>query len=70
MGAQLSAASTSVSSKLFEWWSVGGAEGTGRWRLQIDCGEPILVMNLVETPTGLLSNLSSSPWKDLANGER
>ena len=45
-------------------------EGTDRWRLQIDCEEPILVMNLVEAQTGHLTNLSTSPWKGLANGER
>ena len=36
-------------------------DGTGQWRLQIDCERPILVMNLLETPTGHLMNLSTSP---------
>ena len=40
-----------------------GALGTGRgkWRLAIEPSSPILVMNLVESPTGHLTNLSTAP---------
>ena len=37
--------------------------GDGRWRLQIDCEQPILVLNLLNHPTGHLMNISTSPLK-------
>ncbi len=36
-------------------------DGGGPWRLQIDCEQPIFVMNMLETPAGHLTNLSTSP---------
>ena len=35
-------------------------DGSGKWRLMVDCEQPILLMNLLESPTGQLTNLSSS----------
>lgn len=34
--------------------------GNGKWRLWIDCEQPVLVMNLLESPTGDLVNLSAT----------
>ena len=34
-------------------------DGKGKWRLQIDCEQPVLVMNLLESPSGHLTNLST-----------
>lgn len=36
-------------------------DGVGKWRLLVDCEQPILVMNLLESRTGRLTNLSTSP---------
>ena len=36
-------------------------DGTGKWRLQARANSPIIVMNLMETPTGHLTNLSTIP---------
>ena len=33
-------------------------DGHGKWRLVVDCEQPIMVMNLLESPTGHLTNLS------------
>ncbi|MCY4513629.1 MAG: leucine-rich repeat domain-containing protein, partial [Candidatus Tectomicrobia bacterium] len=33
-------------------------DGTGKWRLVIDCEQPVVLMNLLESPTGHLTNLS------------
>ena len=38
--------------------------GKGKWQLQVDSEQPIFLMNLLESPTGHLTNLSKSP----ANG--
>ena len=35
--------------------------GQGKWRLQVDCEQPIYVMNMLESPSGLLTNLSVGP---------
>ena len=35
--------------------------GTGKWRLVIDSNRPITVVNLLESPTGHLTNLSTVP---------
>ena len=42
------------------YWGLQGAlgDGTGKWRLVIDCEHPIVLMNLLESPTGHLTNLS------------
>ena len=36
-------------------------DGTGKWRLRVDSDAPLVVMNLLESPTGHLTNLSSVP---------
>ena len=36
-------------------------DGRGKWRLAVDSEQPIVVMNLLESPTGHLTNLSTSP---------
>ncbi len=33
-------------------------DGTGKWRLVIDCEQPVVLLNLLESPTGHLTNLS------------
>ena len=33
-------------------------DGHGKWRLVVDCEQPIMVMNLLDSPTGHLTNLS------------
>ncbi len=35
-------------------------DGLGKWRLDIDSAQPIVVMSLLESPTGHLTNLSSA----------
>ena len=44
----------------------GGADGelgdgTGKWQLWVESEEPILVMNLLRSPSGHLTNLSTAP---------
>ena len=43
------------------FWESQGAlgNGTGMWRLVVDCEQPIVVMNLLEGATGHLTNLST-----------
>ena len=38
-------------------------DGKGKWQLVIDSGEPLLVMSLLTSPTGHLTNLSRSPYE-------
>ena len=41
------------------WGMRGGiGDGAGKWRLVVDSEQPILVMNLLESPTGHLTNLT------------
>ena len=42
-------------------WSLRGrmGDGMGKWRLMVDSDYPIIVMNLLESPTGHLTNLSN-----------
>ena len=40
-------------------------DGTGKWRLQARANSPFIVMNLMETPTGHLTNLSTIPGPPL-----
>ena len=40
---------------------MGLGDGTGKWRLTVTASESIVVMSLMETPTGHLTNLSSYP---------
>ena len=35
--------------------------GKGKWRLAVESDRPILVMSLLESPTGHVTNLSSVP---------
>ena len=37
----------------------GLGDGEGRWRLRVRSNEPIAVMSLLETPSGLLTNMST-----------
>ena len=39
----------------------GLGDGTGKWRLEVESEQPIEVMSLLESPTGHLSNLSTTP---------
>ena len=39
----------------------GLGDGTGKWRLDVESGQPIEVMSLLESRTGHLSNLSTAP---------
>ena len=36
-------------------------DGDGKWRLGVESRQPVLVMNLLENPTGHLTNLSTAP---------
>ena len=36
-------------------------DGKGKWRLQVDCEQPILLMNLLDSRTGHMTNLSMGP---------
>ena len=37
--------------------------GTGKWRLIVTSEQPVLVMSLLESPTGHLTNLSTAPTR-------
>ena len=36
-------------------------DGAGKWRLRVSSNRPIVVMSLLESPTGHLTNLSTAP---------
>ena len=36
-----------------------GGGGGGKWRLQVTCNQPIVVMSLLSSPAGHLTNLST-----------
>ncbi len=36
-------------------------DGRGKWRLRVDCEQPIVLMNLLDSRTGHLTNLSAGP---------
>ena len=36
-------------------------DGRGKWRLRVESEEPIIVMNLLSSPAGHLTNLSTAP---------
>ena len=40
-------------------------DGRGKWRLAVTADQPILVMSLLENPTGHLSNLSTVPGRSV-----
>lgn len=39
----------------------GTGDGNGKWRLTVTAPQPVIVMSLMDTPTGHLANLSSYP---------
>ena len=41
-------------------------DGEGKWRLDVSSDQRIVVMNLLESPTGHLANLSTAPETELA----
>ena len=45
-------------------------DGAGKWRLYLDSNSPIMAMSLLETPTGHLTNLTSSPHIHLGTYQR
>ena len=45
-------------------------DGAGKWRLKVDSEQPILLMNLLESPTGHLANLSTTLTDGQADGSR
>ena len=62
-GLMLPNESYTVDSQTMERLAFG--DGTGKWRLQATALSPIIVMNLMETPTGHLTNLSAIPGPPL-----
>ena len=58
-------AARTVSAAEMEEGAVGltGAlgDGSGKWRLEVDADRPIMVLSLLATPTGHLTNLSTAP---------
>ena len=36
-------------------------DGEGKWRLAVTSEQPVIVMNLLSSPTGHLTNLSTAP---------
>ena len=48
-------------------------DGRGKWRLTVTADTPVVVMNLLESPTGHLTNLSAAPdllWRGLTVAPR
>ena len=41
--------------------TMGLGDGAGKWRLRVTASTPLLVMSLMATPTGHLTNLSTAP---------
>ena len=56
-----------LSAQQLEWGDAGieGAlgEGRGKWQLNIRSEQPIIAMNLLRSPTGHLTNLSTAPGR-------
>ena len=40
-------------------------DGTGKWRLTVESSRPVVVMSLLASPTGHLTNLSTAPSRSL-----
>ncbi len=38
-----------------------GSTGAGKWQLAVASGQPIMALNLLSSPIGYLTNLSSAP---------
>ena len=59
--AELEAGVESGYSRLNDWEFNELGDGTGKWRLNVTSDQTVRVMSLLESPTGHLTNLSSSP---------
>ena len=61
-GGALTATAAKLESGDLPWISAQGrlGDGKGKWRLVVDCGEPVFVMGLLRTSTGHLANLSAA----------
>ena len=42
--------------------------GTGKWQLRVTSEQPVVVMSLLMSPTGHLTNLSTAPYRSVAAG--
>ena len=42
-------------------------DGAGKWRLSVESQQPIVVMSLLASPTGHLTNLSTTPGRGRAD---
>ena len=42
-------------------------DGAGKWRLSVEAQQPIIVMSLLSSPTGHLTNLSTTPGRGSAD---
>ena len=60
-GASLTYTAAELESGLGAGLSGSLGEGAGPWRLMVDSAQPLQVMNLLSSPTGHLSNLSTVP---------
>lgn len=45
----------------------GLGDGTGKWQLQVRSNQPLLVMSLLKSETGHLTNLSTAPHRRIRN---
>ena len=41
-------------------WPGRLGDGKGKWRLVVDCEQPVFLMGLLRNPTGHLANLSAA----------
>ena len=44
-----------------DWFEGSLGDGAGRWQLSVESDQPIMVLNLLSSPTGQITNLSSEP---------
>ena len=44
-------------------------DGAGKWQLVVESGQPVIVMSLLSSPTGHLTNLSTAPAANFAPAE-
>ena len=44
-----------------EYGDSGIGDGRGKWRLGVDSEQPVFLVNVLASPTGHLTNLSTSP---------
>ena len=45
-------------------------DGSGKWRLVVESEQPVVAMNLLESPTGHLTNLSTVPFRNASGVHR